>query len=239
MPISNRDLLMQQRKKAKGLPVTTNKVATTPAFSRRKGSPGKGFSGKTGTQGIAKRAGQANLEKFPGVAEDIVEPGDILAREFKDLRPQEETTEEEVGGVSTGLPSNVRIAETTAPGTATAIARDREAKGLAPAGGVKFGLPTDRLPTFGELGGTIGELFKYVGQLSKVNRARGLTPGFAVQDKTKGKGLGQKDMADIFIKQLEVAQLAGDKDKVLAIQAELDKIIHPDRESDVASIINE
>jgi hypothetical protein len=247
MPLSNRELLIAQRKKSKGLPVTTNAVATTPISKRGTGAVGRGRTGKAGTgfQGKSRRAGQANLAKFPGVTEGIVEPGDALAREYKDLRPQVKTEGEEVGGVSTGMPSNVTLATTTAPGTRTAIDRDRAAKGLAPTGGTsqapiaKFGLPTDRLPSFNELGGAIGGLFKYIGQLSKFNRARGLVPGTVGADKTKGKGLGQKDKADIFIKQLEAAQLAGDKDKALAIQAELDKIIHPDRESDVASILNQ
>jgi hypothetical protein len=248
MPLSNRELLMQQRKKAKGLPVATNKVATTPISKRGTGAVGKGLTGKSGFQGKARRAGKATLEEFPGVAEGIVEPGDALAEEYKGLRPQvKDPTKAILGGddEATGMPSNVTLAKTTAPGTRTAIDRDRAAKGLAPTGGTsqapiaQFGLPTDRLPSFSELGGAIGGLFKYIGQLSKFNRARGLVPGTVGADKNKGKGLGQKDRADIFIKQLESAQLAGDKDKVVAIQAELDKIIHPDRESDVQSILNQ
>lgn len=240
MPISNRDLLMAQRKKNKGLPATTNKVATS-TLSRRSGGAGKGFSGKTGFQAKAERKKQATLTKYPGVTEGIIEPGDALAREFKDLRPSVKVDDASTD-MTTGMPSNVSIASQTAEGTDTQRARLAKSRGLGGSSTspvARFNLPTDRLPSFNELGGAIGGLFKYIGQLSKANRARGLVPGFASQDKNKGKGLGQKDKADIFLKQIEAATLAGDKEKELALKAELDKIVHPDRESDVASIINQ
>jgi hypothetical protein len=233
---SNRDLLIAKRKKERGLPAPV--VAPAKDTSRR---TGRAVPKTTGFQGISRREGQAELKAFPGVAEGIKEPGQALATEFAGLRPQDKTTALAQGGkvadaASTGIPSNVTVLESP---------RQRLAKGLAPAGqkaapeSLSFGLPTDRLPSFGELGGAIGQLFKHVGGIARKRRALGLIPGRRTGVTDAGKGLKGKDLANILLKQLEAANLAGDSDKAAVINAKLEAIINPEEASDLEAIENE
>jgi hypothetical protein len=234
---SNRDLLLQRRKKERGLAVTAI-PADAPAkdTSRR---TGRDKPVTTGFQGISRRAGEAELAKFPGVAENIIEPGKALAGEFAGLRPQPKTTALAQGGQVAadatdaslgGIPKNVTI-------------KERAAKGLAPTTpSQSFGLPTDRLPSFNELGGAIGQLFKHVGGIARKRRALGLIPGRVTAAKDLAQGLKGKDLANILIKQLEAANLSGDKEKAAEINARLENIVNPQKAeeaSDLEAILSE
>jgi hypothetical protein len=102
-----------------------------------------------------------------------------------------------------------------------------------------FGLPTDRMPSFAELGGAIGQLFKHVGGIARKRKALGLIPGRRATTIDDSKGLKGKDLANILLKQLEAANLAGDEDKAAIINAKLEAIINPEEASDLAAIENE
>jgi hypothetical protein len=105
-----------------------------------------------------------------------------------------------------------------------------------------FGLPTDRLPTIEELGGALGGIARYVSQLTKRNRARGLTPGVAVTKTKDRAGVGlTKAKLSTLAKLHETATLAGDKTKAAEIEAQLNAILQGDEagafeESDLAAI---
>ncbi len=87
---------------------------------------------------------------------------------------------------------------------------------------IDFGLPTDRMPSFTELGGAIGQMFKYVSNLSKFNKARGLTPGMEV--KKTNTGLTKARLTTL-AKLHETATLAGDSEKASKIEAQLNAIM--------------
>ncbi len=219
---TNRELLIAHRKRQKGLPVKVDKTIAEPAksFSRK---IDRATPKKTGTQtrGIGGRIEPPDL----GLAtEGIKDVGSALEREF----PQKKTVDSLVEEVSTGIPSNVSIApkRITRPTTA---------------GVSSFGLPTDRLPSFSELGGAIGQMFKFVGGLTKKREALGLIPGkVTIPTKFQGLSLTQKDRATILAKRLDDLTLTDDERT--GIKAELDAILHPDKKSDatdIEAILNE
>lgn len=164
--------------------------------------------------------------------------GASLAKEFAGLRPKKKkiatglSTTSPVEEAETGL--TVTQGRKLTPSVRKEIAGEagseiseaqRRKQGLG-GGGSGFGLPTDRLPTIEELGGALGGIAKFVSQLSKRNRARGLVPGF---DITKTKGAGQssgltKATMTSLTKRLELATLSGDTEKANKIEAQLDAI---------------
>jgi hypothetical protein len=259
MALSNRELLIARRKKEKGLPVSTSITEIAPAkdMSRRTSRAFTTTAGK-GFQGITEREKEATFKQHPGVVEGIKEPGDILARKFAKkgsfqagLRPQEKTTalatagEQEAGtaGFSSTegrlLTPSVRKQIAGEAGSEISPAR-RRALGIGGAPqSQSFGLPTDRMPSFSELGGAIGQLFKHVGGIAKKRRALGLIPGRRGTTTDATKGLKGKDLANILLKQLEAANLEGDEDKAAEINARLEAIINPEEASDLAAIENE
>ncbi len=231
---TNRDLLIARRRKEKGLPAPINKtVAEPPKDFSRKVNKVPTFTGKTGfqtrgTEGIIERPEPIDTGLATKGIKDIATP--IGQRFAKD-----ELVEE----VSSGIPSNVSIASQTAKGTASQIARDRASKGL---GGVSsFGLPTDRLPSFAELGGAIGQMFKFVGGLTKKRQALGLIPGSVnIPTKDKGLSLTPKDRATILAKRLDDLTLKDDERA--SIKRELDAILNPAQaaeKSDIDTILSE
>ena len=100
----------------------------------------------------------------------------------------------------------------------------KKKKALSPI--ANFGLPTDRLPTIEELGGALGGIAKYVSQLTKRNRARGLTPGVAVAKTKDRAGVGlTKAKLSTLTKLHETATLSGDKEKASKIEEQLNAIL--------------
>lgn len=234
MALSNRQLLMQQRKKEKGLPVKVDTPITAPVkdTSRR---TGRVTPSTTGFQGITKRQGLATLKAQPEIVEGMKPLAGLP--EFNDTIKGKEIIDvpgEEVS--DTGLPANVSIAQQTAKGTASQIARERAAKGFAPVGSQpsSFGLPTDRAPSFAELGGAIGQMFKHVGGIIKKRKALGLIPGRT--GTTTAKGLLPKDRATILTKRLEDLTLS--EEERVSIKKQLEEIINPEA-SDISAILNE
>ncbi len=218
---SNRDLLIAQRKKQKGLPDNVSETITTnkKAFSTKINRP---TPKKTGiqTRGLAPELGKIDT----GLAtEGIADTSTALAREFRQ-KPVDALNEE----VSTGIPSNVSLApkRVTQP----------KASGVS-----SFGLPTDRLPSFSELGGAIGQMFRFVSGITKKREALGLIPGKVnIPTQAKGLSLTQKDRATILTKRLEDLTLT-DEEKT-GIKAELDAILHPEKAaeaSDIEAILSE
>ena len=98
-------------------------------------------------------------------------------------------------------------------------------KGGQPRPTFKSGLPTDRLPTFSELGGAIGSVFKFVSDLSKFNRARGLVPGTdAAKSKSaldSGSSL-EKAKLSALTKLHEAAIISGDTTEAARRKAQID-----------------
>jgi hypothetical protein len=184
-----------------------------------------------GFQGTSRREGAATLKKFPGVAEGIEPAG--VGRGFSKFMAKDSAKTLQEGGdvvedVTTGIPSNVTVLQSP---------KQRAAQGLAPARpqpSLSFGLPTDRLPSFSELGGAIGQMFRHVGGIAKKRRALGLIPGRRTTT-TAGRGLQGKDLANILVKQLEAATLAGNKEKAAEIETQLEGIINPEK-ADLAAI---
>ncbi len=222
---SNRDLLIAQRKKQRGLPETVKKFFTPKtAFSSKIDRP---TPKKTGiqTRGIGGRIEPEQPETVDlGLATEGIKGVDDeqINKRFGALTPEQAVTDE------SGIPSNVNISpkRVTQPRT----------------GGVSsFGLPTDRLPSFSELGGAIGQMFKFVGGITKKRQALGLIPGRVnIPTRDKGLSLTQKDRATILTKRLEDLTLT-DVERT-DIKAELDAILNPQKaeeSSDILSILNE
>jgi hypothetical protein len=103
------------------------------------------------------------------------------------------------------------------------------------AGVSSFGLPTDRMPSFAELGGAIGQMFKFVGGLTKKREALGLIPGKIAKTTQNGLSLTQKDRATILAKRLDDITLT-DTERT-TIKSELDKILNPEAEADRKAIL--
>lgn len=227
---TNRELLIAQRKREKGLP----SFLTTP--------PTKGFTTKVDRRppkktGIQTRGIEAPIEPADlGLAtegmKDIAAP---IKKRFPGLEPEgkESFTDTFQGKPipeDVGIPSNVTVLPKR-------ITRP------SPRGVSSFGLPTDRLPSFSELGGAIGQMFKFVGGITKKRQALGLIPGKVnIPTQAKGLSLTMKDRAGILQNQREAAFLAQDTDKIAEIDAELEKILNPEQAaeaSDIDAILNE
>ncbi len=237
---SNRDLLINFRKKQKGLPI--NNTVTTPR---------KGFSTKIN---VEEREEAAAFKKVDtGLAtKGIADTSTALAREFSGLKPKtavDDPSQTKTGNTFQGkpitddhvntfqgqpIPENVGM-----PGNVTIMPKSITKR--SPGGVSSFGLPTDRMPSFAELGGAIGQMFKFVGGLTKKRQALGLIPG-KVNIPTQGKGLSltAKDRATILAKRLDDLTLT-DQERT-SIKAELDKIMNPasaEEKSDIDAILNE
>ncbi len=149
-------------------------------------------------------------------AEGIIGTGSKIAGEFSGLRPKPKK-------ITTGLATT---SEEAKPGRGGFVSFERGAKKKLPQAVANFGLPTDRLPSIEELGGALGGIARYVSQLTKRNRAKGLSPGAAIT-KTVDKGAAGLQKANLasLTKRLEIATLAGDKEKAASIEARLDAIV--------------
>lgn len=223
---TNRELLIAQREREKGLPVNITSIRDT---SRRTGRP---TPKKTGiqTRGIEPPITAADLGLATEGMKDIATP---IKKRFPGLEPEigkrfVDTFQGKPIPEDVGIPSNVTIAPKR-------ITRPRE-------GGVSsFGLPTDRLPSFTELGGAIGQMFKFVGGLTKKRQALGLIPGkVSTPTQAKGLSLTQKDRATILAKRLDDITLS-DTERT-DIKAELDKILNSQKATealDIEAILNE
>ncbi len=220
MALSNRQLLLNQRNKKKGLPdppIKATPIKTTD-FSSKVNRP---TPKKTGiqTKGLPPEAEPVDIEK---ATEGIADTGTALAREFS------------------GFKSKTPVDNLSEAKSNFSIAPQRVAK-PKPDRGFSFGLPTDRLPSFAELGGAIGQMFKHLGGISKRRKALGLIPG-KVNIPTAGKGLSltDKDRATILTKRLDDLTLT-DEERV-SIKSELDAILHPaqvEESTDINAILNE
>ncbi len=225
---TNRELLMNQRKKQRGLPVSTNKVITE--------KPQKDFSAKVN---VGKREATAAFNRtdkglatkeMKDVATPFKErftPPPIEAEIVKETHVN--TFQGKPIPENVGMPSNVSIAPVSVKQQATN-------RGVS-----NFGLPTDRMPSFSELGGAIGQMFKFVGGLTKKRQALGLIPGRVTSPSAnKGLSLTAKDRATILAKRLDDLTLP--EEERTEIKAELDRILHPasaEEKTDIDAILNE
>ncbi len=234
---TNRELLIAQRKKQAGLPIQVNEVVTEPRtdFSKKIGRPTPKKTGiqTRGLEGRVKPPEELDIELATKGIKDIATP---LKKKFGGLEP--ETTTDDGEFVNTfqgkpipedvGIPSNVNIApeRITQP----------KASGVS-----SFGLPTDRMPSFKELGGAIGQMFKFIGGVTKKRQALGLIPGrLNIPAPSKGLSLTQKDRATILAKRLDDLTLT-DVERT-GIKAELDAILNPQKAgegTDIEAILNE
>ncbi len=175
--------------------------------------------------------------------EGMKDPTSALSKEFFRLRPKPKkitglsgtSSEEDSEASGTGIFKTTTgkiLAKSFKKPTGSAISeQQRRSQGLGEfaggggGGAGSFGLPTDRLPTIDELGGALGGIARYVSQLSKRNRARGLVPGTAITKTTdKGQvGLTKATMASL-TKRVEIAALSGDKEKQAQLEAQLEAI---------------
>jgi hypothetical protein len=165
--------------------------------------------------------------------------GSALTKEFPLLRAEEQALSK--SAKASGLNGTSEIVK---PDNVTEL---KAKTGLGGATGTpragSFGLPSDRMPSFAELGGAIGQMFKFVSGLGRKREALGLIPGKVTQPNAllakQGLGLTQKNRADILLKQHEAALLSGDEDKAANIEAELDKILNPagTEQSDIEEIL--
>lgn len=201
--------------------------------TRKKSAPKKRINiDPTGFGEVADVGFFSTEKEKKAAAEGIKEPGASLAREFSGLRPKPK----KITGLST-------TTEEVKPERGGFVSFAEGAKKQLPQAVASFGLPTDRLPTIEELGGALGGIAKYVSQLTKRQRARGLTPGTRVT-KTVDRGevgLQKANLASL-TKRLEIATLSGDKEKAAQIEARLDAIVQGrdagafDEEADLEAI---
>ena len=230
-PLQDLAKIRKERERKKGLPQPITSTVTSPKDKSRKRGKAVSAAG-TGLQTEKVLAARQVLKEQPGLAkgEGIIDVDAQIQKRFP--AKAKDVTDGITEDVSTGMPSNVTVLPKRADAVTT--------KAQAPI--AQFGLPTDRLPSFNELGGAIGSLFKYIGNLSKFNRARGLVPGVDTATKGKGTGIQEKDVANILQKQLEAANLVGDKEKAAQINARLEAIISPQaaqKQSDIDAILAE
>jgi hypothetical protein len=180
----------------------------------------------------SKDVGFFSTEKQKKAAtEGIKDTGAALAREFRGLRPKPKLVEDE-----SSLGQNARSFAKGQPETGGFVAFERGAqKKKLPQAVANFGLPTDRLPTIEELGGALGGIAKYVSQLTKRNRARGLSPGTSLT-KTVDKGaVGlRKTKLEALSKLREGDILIGDKESAARRAAQIDALIQGDNSNSFA-----
>jgi hypothetical protein len=201
---------------------------------RKKSAPRKRVTADPTSFGSSKGIGGFDTEQVKKAATGgIKEPGAAIAREFSGLRPKSKKI--------TGLKTT---SDQKQPQRGGFVSFTQGAKQNLPQAVANFGLPTDRLPTIDELGGALGGIARYVSQLTKRNRARGLSPGTAIT-KTVDKGevgLQKANLASL-TKRLEIASLSGDKEKTAALEARLDAIVQGrtagafDEDSDIEAIL--
>jgi hypothetical protein len=232
---SNRELLIAQRNKDK------KKGFVTPATTFKKDTSrrtGRVTPKKTGQQGIQQRAADLVLEEGTAL-KGMKTEGAAIAKEFPGLRPGKKTGATGIKATSGGFSASTTEGDILSPtgkkqiesGFGSEIStKQRKSQGLGEftpgrgGGGGGFGLPSDRLPTFNELGGAIGQMFKFVSGVSKKRQALGLIPG-KIQTSKQGLGLTQNQRATILAKQLDDIGLPDEKRT--EIRAELDAIINP------------
>jgi hypothetical protein len=103
-----------------------------------------------------------------------------------------------------------------------------------------FGLPTDRMPSFEELGGAIGNIAKFIGGLTRFNKARGLAPGVEV-NKTLDTKFARSKLSTL-TKLHETASITGQKEKAKKLEDQINAIlaggsgVEGDIELDLAAI---
>jgi hypothetical protein len=269
---TNRELLLERkRKKETGLPAIAPPVKTGRSARGPRTGGGKGITGR----GLEKKAGQKVLAEQPEAVEGIkdIATGGVLGGKRKATElakglgfiEGKEAKAETPGIASTkGIPTLEEFQEKIPPGTGQISAVERATGAKQGTGGFVFhepgsgrgsagkpvfksGLPTNRLPSFGELGGAIGSVFKFVADISKFNRARGLVPGTdanRAKDTAATGGLKQKDILSSLTKQLETATLAGSTEEQANLKSRIDAIIAGqsagafDRQSDTDAILN-
>lgn len=201
-----------------GLPTRTKKKATPRVNIDPTGFGGDGISGFQTAKEI--KAG----------AKGIKEPGASLAREFRGLRPKKPMNKTGLASTSDLEPifeGGQQIGLRGEAGIPTPVEKISSRGPQGPT--ANFGLPTDRLPTIEELGGALGGIAKYVSQLTKRNRARGLTPGIAVTKTRDKAGVGlTKAKLSTLTKLHETATLSGDSEKAARIEAQLNAILQGD-----------
>ncbi len=246
MPTNRELLIAAKKKKEKGLPV----LETSPRPKRTargvKGLTGKGVGGR----GIEAKAAQKVLESgiatkgIKGIATPPgVTPPDTEVSAITDAIAPKDTPGTTPGISPTkGLASLGEFKESVSPeGELSAVQRavgakqgtggfvfHEPSKGGAPKPVFKSGLPTDRLPSFSELGGAIGSVFKFVSDLSKFNRARGLVPGTSPSERQRtSTATGGLDKARLstLTKLHETAILAGDTEEATRRKQQIDAIL--------------
>lgn len=252
---TNRELLIAQRKKERGLPFSPSDLSTPFTLGKK---PPKGDPRFTITEDTVLRQ---DLEKQQGITptpfpllgpirEESPEPRKKLAlKTTVDSIDKQQANEFRGTGLEGLKAGEGRASSRIDPGplqkrTRGGFASFSPQKGLPGAASSgrasSFGLPTDRLPSFAELGGAIGQMFKFVGGLTKKRQALGLIPGrVGTPTQAKGLSLTTKDRAGILQKRREAAFLANDTEKVNKIDAELDKLLNPEEASDIEAILNE
>jgi hypothetical protein len=103
-----------------------------------------------------------------------------------------------------------------------------------------FGLPSDRMPTFEELGGAIGNIAKFIGGLTRFNKARGLAPGVEVA-KTADTKFARSKLSTL-TKLHETASITGNKERAKQLEDQINAIlaggtgVEGDIELDIAAI---
>ncbi len=258
MALSNRQLLLREEKKKKALGLPEFITKPRKAFSTKVDRPAPKKTGIQ-TRGLEPQIKEGDI----GLAtKGIADTSTALARQFPQHGFETKDTPSKARFTNTfqGKPITNALSEDIAPGTAKLTVSEgqgltgTELKNIQASAGVglskspprqgglsSFGLPTDRLPTFAELGGAIGQMFKHLGGISKKRQALGLIPG-KVNVPTVGKGLSltDKDRATILTKRLEDLTLTDDERT--SIKSELDNILHParvDEATDIEDILNE
>ncbi len=232
---TNRELL-RARKRERGIPI--EEVEPTGPIRSARGARTAGGRGGAGT-GIEARAAQEVLEE--GTAIEGIK--DVRTPFFVDRPAQAETGGASVTGIAPTTKKATTLGEFRAglPEGGTVSAVNKAVGSRQGTGGFVFhepskatpqgpafeaGLPTDRLPTFNELGGAIGNIFKFIGDTSKFNRARGLTPGIPVSRRspTAETGLAKAKISSL-TKQLETASITGNEELTARLQQQLDALI--------------
>lgn len=193
-----------------GLPVGKKRKKSAPRI--RTNIDPTGFAEAGDISGFSTEA------EIEAATKGIKGTGAKLASEFSGLRPKPKKI--------TGLSPTSEDAEPEKPGRGGFVSFTEGAKKTLPSAVANFGLPTDRMPSIEELGGALGGIARFVSQLSKRNRARGLSPGTAIT-KTVDKGAAgmQKTTLATLTKLQENAILAGDKEGAAKRAEQIDAIL--------------
>ncbi len=193
-----------------GLPVGKKRKKAAPRI--RTNIDPTGFAEAGDISGFSTEA------EIEAATKGIKGTGAKLASEFSGLRPKPKKI--------TGLSSISEDAEPEKPGRGGFVSFTEGAKKTLPSAVANFGLPTDRMPSIEELGGALGGIARFVSQLSKRNRARGLSPGTSVTKTVdKGEAANRKTTLDTLIKLREGDIIAGNKEGAAQRTAQIDAII--------------